>query len=59
MEKKQIYTVKEEDTFERAIRILSHHHFKKLPVLDSNNKVIGIVSRGDIDNNLMKILSNK
>ncbi|ADZ10306.1 major facilitator superfamily MFS_1 [Methanobacterium lacus] len=59
MEKKQIYTVKEEDTFERAIRILSHHHFKKLPVLDSNNKVIGIISRGDIDNNLMKILSNK
>ncbi|UTB31760.1 MAG: MFS transporter [Methanobacterium sp. ERen5] len=59
MEKKQIYTVKEEDTFERAIRILSHHHFKKLPVLDTNNKVIGIISRGDIDNNLMKILSNK
>ncbi len=59
MEKKHIYTLKEEDTFERAIRKLSKHHFKKLPVLDSNNKVTGIISRGDIDNNLMKILSNK
>lgn len=59
MEKKQIYTVKEEDTFEDAIRILSHHHFKKLPVLDSENRVIGIISRGDINNSMVKILSNK
>lgn len=57
MPKQQIYSVKEEDTFEKAIQILSQHHFKKIPVLDEEGKVTGIISRGDIDNQLMEILS--
>lgn len=57
MQEQQIYTVKEEDTFEKAIQILSQHHFKKIPVLDLDGKVKGIISRGDVDKNLMKILS--
>ena len=48
MHQKQLYTVKEDDTFENALRILSHHHFKQLPVLDLENKVIGIITRDDI-----------
>ena len=59
MPKKQIYTLKEDDTFENAIQILSQHHFKKIPVLDLDGKVMGIISRGDVDKNLMKILSQK
>ena len=59
MHKKQIYTLKKEDTLEKAIQILSQHHFKKLPVLDLDGKVTGIISRGDVNNNLMKILSEK
>ncbi|MGB9979944.1 MFS transporter [Methanobacterium sp.] len=59
MHKKQIYTLKKEDTLEKAIQLLSKHHFKKLPVLDLDGKVTGIISRGDISNNLMKILSQK
>lgn len=59
MQKGQIYSVKEEDTFEKAIQLLSGHHFKKLPVLNLNGNVTGIISRGDIDSNLMKILSQK
>ncbi len=59
MHKQQIYSVKEEDTFEKAIQILSGHHFKKIPVLDLNGKVTGIISRGDIDKNLMEILSQR
>jgi MFS family permease len=54
MHQKHLYTVKENDTFENAIRILSHHHFKQLPVLDLENKVIGIITRGDI----IKIILN-
>ena len=54
MHQKHLYTVKEDDTFEKAIRILSHHHFKQLPVLDLNNKVIGLITRGDIINNILK-----
>ena len=59
MPKKQIYTLKEDDTFENTIQILSQHHFKKIPVLDLEGKVMGIISRGDVDKNLMKILSQK
>ncbi|WP_321422114.1 MFS transporter [uncultured Methanobacterium sp.] len=59
MHKKRIYTLKKEDTLEKTIQILSQHHFKKLPVLDLEGKVTGIISRGDVNNNLMKILSQK
>lgn len=59
MHKQPIYTLKEEDTFEKAIHILSQHHFKKLPVLNLESNVIGIINRGDIDKNLMEILLQK
>ena len=59
MSKKQLYAVKEEDTFEKSMRILSKHHFKKLPVLDCEGKVIGIISRGNINNSLLKMIISK
>lgn len=57
--KKEVYTVKEEDKFEKAMHILSKHHFKKLPVIDCENKVIGIISRGDINDSLLKMIISK
>jgi CBS domain-containing protein len=54
MHPKHLYTVKENDTFENAIRILSHHHFKQLPVLNLEDKVIGLITRGDIIKNILK-----
>lgn len=59
MQKEDIYSIKEDDTFEKAIHILSQHRLKKLPVLDSEGRVTGIISRGDINNNLIKMLSEK
>lgn len=59
MHKKRLYTVQEEDEFESAIRLLSRHHFKKLPVVDGNNKVLGVISRGDIIHNLSKMMLTK
>lgn len=59
MHKQHIYAVKEDDTFEEAIHVLSQHSFKQLPVLDLEGRVVGIISRGDINNNLMKILAQK
>jgi CBS domain-containing protein len=59
MHKKPLYTVKEGDTFENAIQILSHHHFKQLPVLDMENKVIGLITRGDIIKNILKKVIKK
>jgi ACDE family multidrug resistance protein len=54
MHQKHLYTVKENDTFENAIRIVSHHHFKQLPVLDLEDKLIGLITRGDIIKNILK-----
>lgn len=57
--KRKLYYLNENDTLEKAIQILSQNEFKKLPVLDSNRHVIGIISRGDINNTLMKMLAHR
>ncbi|BBL62277.1 hypothetical protein MARBORIA2_05600 [Methanobrevibacter arboriphilus] len=57
--KRKLYYLNDNDTLEKAIQILSQNEFKKLPVLDSNKHVIGIISRGDINNILMKMLVHR
>ncbi|MEW9676178.1 CBS domain-containing protein [Lentibacillus sp. L22] len=46
--KKDTYYVHPDDDLDSAISILSKHHFKKIPVIDSDHKVVGVISRGDI-----------
>jgi|SRR5699024_2745737 len=48
MKKKGLQTVQPEDDIEKALHILSKYHFKKLPVVDDEYKVIGVISRGDM-----------
>lgn len=48
MNKRKLYTVRPDDPFEQVLKILSKHHFKKIPVIDENNKVVGVISRGDV-----------
>ncbi len=59
MVKKHIKTLAPDDDFESAIRLISQHHFKKLPVVDEAGKVVGIISRGDIIHNLSKSIFNE
>lgn len=59
MHKRHLYTVHQDDEIEVAIRLLSQHHFKKLPVINSNKKVIGVISRGDVIYNLSKMIISK
>ena len=54
--KNQLYTIETEDALEKAVHILSQHHFKKLPVLDPEGRVVGIISRGDINNTLLRMI---
>ena len=54
MHKKPLYTVKENDNSEKAIQIFSHHHFKQLPVLNLDGKVVGLISKGDIIHNILE-----
>jgi CBS domain-containing protein len=54
MTKKNLLYVSPDEEFERTIRLLSMHHYKKLPVVNSAGHVIGVLSRGDIINNISK-----
>ncbi|MGE8202996.1 CBS domain-containing protein [Heyndrickxia sp. NPDC080065] len=52
--KRSIITVKEDDDMETVLRILAKHHFKKIPVIDNQRKVVGVISRGDIIRSIQK-----
>jgi CBS domain-containing protein len=54
MVKKHIKTLAPDEDFESAIRLISRHHFKKIPVVNGAGRVVGIISRGDIIHNLSK-----
>ncbi|MEH7225292.1 CBS domain-containing protein [Bacillus sp. JJ1566] len=52
MTKRNILSVSPDDDFEGTMRLLSQHRFKKLPVVNGAGRVIGVLSRGDIINNI-------
>lgn len=45
---RKVYTVKPSDTVESAARVMAHHKISALPVIDSNKRVVGIVTAEDI-----------
>ena len=53
-----IVTVKPDDDMERVIDLLSKHHFKKLPVVNGVNRVVGVISRGDVIRNIQQTIVN-
>lgn len=59
MVKKHIKTLAPDEDFESAIRLISRHHFKKIPVVNGAGRVIGIISRGDIIHTLSKMISTE
>lgn len=48
MRKKNIQAVHPDDNIEAALTILSQYHFKKIPVITNEDKVVGVISRGDL-----------
>lgn len=60
MTKRNLLFVSPDEEFDKTIRLLSRHHFKKLPVVNGAGRVIGVLSRGDIIHNISKkIISSK
>lgn len=51
----RVVTLNEYHTLETALKLLGQHRVKKLPIIDDERHVVGIVSRGD----LMKKLAEK
>src|SRR3954451_12768887 len=56
MTKKNIAFVSADEEFERTIRLISRHHYKKIPVVNGVGRVIGVISRGDIIHNISKTI---
>ncbi|MDD9146996.1 MULTISPECIES: CBS domain-containing protein [unclassified Sporolactobacillus] len=48
MKKRNIQTVYVNKDVDAVLKILSHHHFKKLPVIDGERHVVGIISRSNL-----------
>lgn len=48
MKTKDIKTLHPEHDLEEALRIFSRYHFKKIPVLNEDKQVVGVISRGDL-----------
>ncbi len=49
---RDVITVFPEDNLEEATTLMLENNVARLPVVDENNKLVGIVSRRDIMNNL-------
>jgi CBS domain-containing protein len=45
---KKVFYVKPEDTILEAARIMSKKDVRRLPVIDKNGKLVGVISRTDI-----------
>lgn len=54
MVKKNIKTLTPDDDLCSAIRLISKHRFKKLPVVNGAGRVVGIISRGDVIQHLSR-----
>ncbi|WP_138419626.1 CBS domain-containing protein [Aquibacillus sediminis] len=52
MTKRRVLSVSPDEEFERTIQLLSQHRYKKLPVVNGVGRVIGVLSRGDLINNI-------
>jgi CBS domain-containing protein len=51
---KRVFYVKPEDTILEAARIMSKKDVRRLPVIDENGKLVGVISRTDILRALVK-----
>lgn len=57
--KKKVVFVREEDELEDVLKLLASHHFKKIPVVNENREVVGVISRGDMIRKLGELLLEK
>jgi CBS domain-containing protein len=45
---RKVYTVRASDSVERALSIMERRQVRRLPVVDSRGKLVGIISQADI-----------
>jgi len=52
---KKVYTIKEEDDISDAAQFMDTHSVNRLPVVDDEGKLIGIITRGDLISAMVRI----
>lgn len=52
---KKVVTIKKDNNISEAAEIMDSKDIKRLPVVDNNGKIIGIVTRGDIIGAMVKL----
>lgn len=52
---KKVFTIKEEDDISDAAQFMDTHSVNRLPVVDDEGKLIGIITRGDLISALVRI----
>lgn len=52
---REVVTIKEDDTVEVAARLINEKGISGLPVVDDNNKLLGIITEGDLIRRVSKI----
>ncbi|MDN4075072.1 CBS domain-containing protein [Fictibacillus terranigra] len=45
-----------QDEMEKVLHLLAKHHFKKLPVVEKEKRVVGVISRGDVIRRIQQAL---
>ena len=43
-----VSSVNESDTVEQAVKLMSEHQVRRLPVVDKDKRLVGIVALGDL-----------
>ena len=56
---KKVISVREDDELEDILKLLANHHFKKIPVVNENREVVGVISRGDMIRKLGELMLEK
>jgi CBS domain-containing protein len=52
---KNVYTIKEDDDISDAAQFMDTHSVNRLPVVDDEDKLIGIITRGDLISAMVRI----
>jgi CBS domain-containing protein len=49
---REVFTCQPEDDVERALESMEKHRVRRIPVVDQQNRIVGIITQGDIANRL-------
>jgi CBS domain-containing protein len=52
---KKVYTIKEEDDISNAAQFMDTHSVNRLPVVDEEGRLIGIITRGDLISAMVRL----